>query len=157
MINLKKYFQPNLHRLTVSKTEREVLECFVTNRPGFEDWLHHRPQSRVRFQFYYPTAIDFYFDDFQLFTAFFKKSALGNLELQEFKMTAANYTTIRSANWKPFEEVILQFLHYLEEKNKIQFFQRTSSLHEYVSICEKPAPANSHQRSCDINPSIAAG
>jgi hypothetical protein len=157
MINLKKYFQPNPCILSVSKEEKEILEWFLTNRSEFSDWLLHHPNQRVRFQFYFPTAVDFYFDDFLLFTAYFKKTAFDHLELQELKMTKANYTTIRSANWKPFEDVMLQFLGYLEEKNKISFFQKNRSLHEYVSICQKNNTANSPKLSHDIKPSIAAG
>jgi hypothetical protein len=155
MMNLKKFFQPNRYLLSVSKQEKDLLEYFITHRAEFENWFLHRPQSRVRFQFYYPTAIDFHFDNFHLFTAYFDRSVPGNLVLRELKMTRENDSTIRSVNWKPFEEVMMQFLQYLEEKNKIQFFQRTSSLHEYVSICEKSASSNSH--SPGINPSIAAG
>ncbi len=154
-MNLRNLFKVNPYLLTVTKTQKELLECFVANKPEFDNWLTHRSQQRVRFQFYFPTAIDFYFDDFHLFTAYFKKTALDTLELQELKITKANYTTIRSDNWKPFEEMILQFLCFLEEKNKIRYFQKTSSLHEYVAICEKTPSANSQHLTRDINPSIA--
>lgn len=157
MINLKKYFQSNPCLLSISKEEKEILECFISNRSEFDNWTLHRSLQRVRFQFYYPTAIDFYFDNFLLFTAYFKRTAFGNLELQELKMTKANYTTIRSANWKPFEEVMVQFLQYLEEKNKISFFRKTRSLHEYVSMCEKGTQANSPRLSPEMTPSMAAG
>jgi hypothetical protein len=157
MMNLKKFFQPNPCLLSVSRGKKEILECFVANKSEFENWVLHHSLQRVRFQFYFPTAVDFYFDDFLLFTAYFKRTALDNLELQELKMTKANYSTIRSGNWKPFEEVMVQFLHFLEEKNKISFFRRTRSLHEYVSLCEKGAQENSSRLSPDVNPAIAAG
>ena len=157
MINLKKYFQPNPCILSVSKVEKEILECFLSNRSEFSHWSLHHPHQRVRFQFYFPTAVDFFFDDFLLFTAYFKRTALDQLELQELKMTKANYTTIRSANWKPFEDVMLQFLGYLEEQNKSSFFQKTRSLHEYVSICEKQTATTNAPLSREMNPSIAAG
>ena len=137
MMNLKKFFLPNPCLLSVTKAEKELLEYFAANKQAFEEWLSQRPPQRVRFRFYFPTAIDFYFDDFLLFTAYFRKPAEGTLLLQEFKMSQANFTTIRSANWKPFEEEVLCFLRYLEEKNKIRYFQKTSALHEYVAICEK--------------------
>jgi hypothetical protein len=73
------------------------------------------------------------------------------------KMTKANYTTIHSANWKPFEDVMVQFLRSLEETSKIRFFQQTSSLHEYVSICEKNGDAGQQKLLHNINPSMAAG
>jgi hypothetical protein len=157
MINLKKFFRPNPGLLPISKEQKEILECFVTNKSAFENWLSHRPQQRVRFQFYFPLAIEFYFDDFLLFTAFFKRSATGAFVLHEMKMTKANYSTIHSTNWKPFEEVMVQFLRYWEEKNKTRFFQQTSSLHEYVSICEKNTGSAQQRLSHDINPSMAAG
>lgn len=157
MINLKKFFQANPCLLAVSNEEKEILECFLINRSAFSDWLLHRPQQRVRFQFYFPTVIDFYFDDFLLFRASFKKNAFDQPELQELKMTGANYNNIRTANWKPFEEVMVQFLRYLEEKNKISFFQKTRSLHEYVSICEKTTASNHAPAALEIKPSIAAG
>jgi hypothetical protein len=157
MINLRKFFQPNPCLLSISKEQREILECFVTNKSAFETWIDHRPQQRVRFQFYFPLAIEFYFDEFLLFTAFFKRSSSGGFALQEMKMTKANYTTIHSANWKPFEDVMVQFLRSLEETSKIRFFQQTSSLHEYVSICEKNGDAGQQKLLHNINPSMAAG
>lgn len=157
MINLKKYFQPNPCILSVSKEEKEILECFLSNRSEFGNWSLHHPHKRVRFQFYFPTAVDFFFDDFLLFTAYFKRTALAQLELQELKMTKANYTTICSTNWKPFEEVMLQFLRFLEEQNKSSFFQKTRSLHEYVSICEEKAATANAQVSREMNPAMAAG
>jgi hypothetical protein len=157
MINLKKYFQPNPCLLGINKEEKEILECFISNRSEFDNWTLHRSLQRVRFQFYFPTAVDFYFDDFLLFTAYFKRTTFDSLVLQELKMTKANYTTIRSANWKPFAEVMVQFLQSLEEKNKISFFHKTRSLHEYVSICEKSTPAKSSRLAPDVNPSMAAG
>lgn len=157
MINLKKFFQPNPCLLSVSKAEKEILECFVANKSEFENWVLQHSLQRVRFQFYFPTAVDFYFDDFLLFTAYFKRTTLDNLELQELKMAKANFSTIRSANWKPFEEVMMQFMQYLEEKNKISFFSKTRSLHEYVSLCDKRTQADNPQLSSDINPSIAVG
>ena len=156
MINLKKYFLPNPGFLSVSKGEKEILECFVANKAEFENWILHRSLQRVRFRFYFPTALDFYFDDFLLFTAYFKRTASDQLELQELKMTKVNLSTIRSSTWKPFEEVMVQFLQYLEEKNKISFFHKTRSLHEYVSLCEK-GPQVINPRLADANPSIAAG
>jgi hypothetical protein len=140
MINLKKFFKTNPYLLTVSRAEKEVLECFLDNKAEFEHWISFQQNRRTRFQFYYPTAVDFYFDDFKLFTAYFKRGAFHTLELQELKMTEANYSSIRSANWQPFAEVIVNFLNTLEENNKLVLFRQRKSLHEYVELC-KDVPA----------------
>ncbi len=157
MINLRKYFQPNPCLLPISKEQKDLLEGFVANKAAFENWIAHRPQQRVRFQFYFPLAIEFYFDEFLLFTAFFNRTAGGGFVLHEMKMTKANLDTIHATNWRPFEEVIVQFLRYQEEKNRICFFQQTSSLHEYVSICQSAAGPAPQRLAQDINASVAAG
>lgn len=158
MINLKKFFQPNPCLLPVTKTEKEILECFLAARPAFLQWLQSNPQPRIRFQFYFPTAIDFYFDEFKLFTAYFKKSPSEQQYLAELKMTLENYNTIRMVSWKPFEEVMLAFLHTLEESNKSMLYLKIKSLHEYASLCEeKPAGDVESQHNGTLSPSLAAG
>ena len=152
MIKLKKLFTSNAYRLPVSKVEKEVLECFFDNKAEFERWLPFHKNRRIRFQFYYPTAVDFYFDDFKLFTAFFKRNACGVPELHELKMTEANYSTIRSANWQPFEEVIVGFLQTLEENNKLVLFRKTKSLHEYVALCNETPEGKNRSRELEIAP-----
>jgi hypothetical protein len=67
-------------------------------------------------------AIEFYFDEFLLFTAFFKRSQAGGFVLHEMKMTKANYTTIHSANWKPFEDVMVQFPAFAGRNQQDSFF-----------------------------------
>ncbi len=158
-MNLKKIFGSNPCIVPVSKAEKETLECFLANKREFDDWLSHRPQQRVRFQFYFPTAIDFYFDDFHLFTAHFKRASFDAMELQELKMTKINYSSIRSARWKPFEEEIVNFLSALEETNKISYFSKTKSLHEYAAICEETTAANNRQNKLahNINTAILTG
>lgn len=145
MINLKKIFRSNPYVLPVARMEKEILDYFLAHKKEFEQWLTANPQPRIRFQFYFPTAVDFFFDDFKLFTAYFKRSPTGMLELAELKMSQDNYATIRSANWKPFEEVVVNFLGTLEESNKATRFLKTKSLHEYASICENRPLENSPQ------------
>ena len=135
MINLKRFFQPSSCRLTVTKAEKEILELFVLNKKEFDQWVLLHPQTRIRFQFYFPTAVDFYFDGFRLFTAYFKRGTMDTLQLSEFKMSQDNHSSIRTTNWKPFEDVMLSFLTNLAESNKSALLQKTKALHEYASIC----------------------
>lgn len=140
MTNLKKLFFPNPCMLRVSKTEKEVLECFLDNKAEFEQWSAFQPNKRIRFRFFYPTAVDFYFDECKLYTAFFGKGATHDRELKQLKMTRVNYTSIRSGSWQPFREVIVAFLHHLEENNKVVLFRQTKVLQEYAVLCSE-APA----------------
>lgn len=140
MINLKKIFQPNPYLLSVSKQEKNLLERFVTRKADYDNW--HSQQSRIRFRFYLPAAIDFCYDGSKLFTAFFKKDSFGMPVLHELKMSEANHASIRSANWKPFREEMSSFLQTLEEKRKVVTRQKTMPLQEYMAICEEaPSPA----------------
>lgn len=138
-MNLRKFFQPNPCLLSVTKTEKELLESFLANKADYEHWLLLHPQPKMAFRFYYPSAIDFYYDGTKLFTAYFKKDVFNEPELSELKMSKENYASIRSANWKPFGDVMLNFLHTLEETNKFIYLQQTKSLHEYVSLCKEVA------------------
>ena len=157
MINLKKFFKPNPYLLTVSKAEKELLECFLDNKPAFDQWLPLNENRRIRFQFYYPTAVDFYFDNFKLFTAYFKKGPVDGPDLHELKMSEANYSSICTTNWQPFEEVILDFLNTLEESNKVILFRKTKSLHEYAALCNEAAPIEKAQQGKLANTSISLG
>jgi hypothetical protein len=76
-----------------------------------------------------------------LFTVFFKKDLHDTPVFHELKMSKANYSSIRSSNWKPFEDVMTEFLAVLEEKNKTVYVQKTKSLREYVTICKEATPA----------------
>lgn len=159
MINLKRFFLPASSRLPVTKTEKEILELFVLNKKEFDHWIGLHPQQRIRFQFYFPTAVDFYFDGFRLFTAYFKRGHGDSLQLQELKMSQDNQGSIRTANWKPFEEVMVSFLSALAESNKSALLQKTKALHEYASICNGK-PAESVQQaiySQGIKTKLAAG
>ena len=137
MFSLKKFFYSNPCLLSVSNAEKELLECFLDNKTAFENWMAFQGNQRIRFQFYYPTAIDFYFDGHRMFTVYFKKNVFDTPELQELKMSRENYTSIRSANWEPFEQIIRNFLSAVAENNKTASFRSAKSLHEYAALCEK--------------------
>lgn len=137
MFSLKKFFYANPCLLPVSGTEKELLECFLDNKTEFEHWISFQGNQRIRFQFYYPTAIDFYFDGHRMFTVYFKRDAFDRPALQELKMSRENYTSIRSANWEPFEQIIRNFLSAVAENNKVVSFRNAKSLHEYADLCQK--------------------
>ena len=144
-MNLRKFFKPNPSLLVVNKAEKQILECFLGNKAEFENWMLLHPQSKITFRFYFPSAIDFHYDGSRLFTAYFRKDAFNEPELHELKMSKENYSSIRTNNWKPFEEVILSFLNTLEEKNKFIYLQQTKPLHDYATICKEPGLSDSAQ------------
>jgi hypothetical protein len=137
MKNFLQLFRKPTHIIPVKKAEKELLEYFMANKTAFDHWFSQHQHPQIRFRFYFPTAIDFYFDEFKLFTAYFKRSPLNTLELQELKISEANQSSICTRDWRPFEEVILHFLTTLEESNKASWFQKRKSLYEYAAICEK--------------------
>ncbi len=153
---LKKLLKRKAFALTISKAQKDLLEFFITNKPEFDKWVATQQQSKVKFQFYYPVAIDFYFDEYKLFTAYFKKGALDRIELLELKMSETNFDSIRCANWYPFEEVILEFLTTLEESKKIALFEKRKTLYEYEKLCaKKPAendPAKDYLNAISASP-----
>lgn len=141
MLRLKNLFKPKALNLPISKAQTELLELLLANKADFDSWHATQANRKIRFQFFYPTAIDFYYDEFKLFNAFFKKNVKGDLNLLEFKMSETNYETIRCTSWAPFEEVIIEFLTSLEENKKIALFEKRKTLFEYQSLCSKQAEA----------------
>lgn len=141
MFSLKALFNTKALTIAVSKTQRELLELLILNKADFEEWSGKQTTSKIKFQFFYPTAITFYYDEFKLFNAYFKKNAKGEVMLQEFKMSETNYDTIRCTSWNPFEEVIIDFLTSLEENKKIALFEKRKTLFEYQSLCSKNSEA----------------
>lgn len=133
----KKFVQRKVLSLTVSKGQKELLEFFISSRTDFEQWTLQHPQQKIRFQFFYPTAIDFYYSDFKLFTAYFKKDRRENIELTELKMTETNFDSIRCENWAPFEELMMEFVTSLEESKKSALLEKRKILYEYESLCAK--------------------
>ena len=132
---LKKLLKRKTLILSINKHQKELLEIFILNKADFEAWVVLHPLQKIRFQFYYPTAIDFYYSDFKLFTAYFKKTGFDNIELTEVKISEANFDSIRCYSWNPFEEVIIDFLTSLEESKKIALFEKRKLLFEYESLC----------------------
>lgn len=134
-----------LHRLlriknlavSVSKPQQELLEIFLLQKEDYEHWRTTQPQSKVRFQYFYPTAIEMFYDEFKLFTAYFKRTPKAQLQLSELKMSETNYDVIRCTSWKPFEQQILEFLTTLEESKKVALFEKRRMLYEYEALCLK--------------------
>lgn len=139
MLGLKNLFKNKAIALALSKTQKELLELLILNKNDFEEWSCTQPDSKIRFQFFYPTSVSFFYDEFKLFYAYFKKNEKSEVILQEFKMSETNFDTIRSTNWAPFEEVIIAFLTSLEENKKIALFEKRKTLFEYQSLCARKA------------------
>ncbi|WP_121355297.1 hypothetical protein [Flavisolibacter nicotianae] len=141
MLNLKNLFRTKVLELQVSKAQKELLELLLLNKDDFDQWCLAQPSSKIRFQFFYPSAIDFYYDEFKLFNSFFRKDSKGEICLFEFKMSEVNYDSIRCSSWAPFESVIIDFLTGLEENKKIALFEKRKTLLEYQSLCAPNADA----------------
>jgi hypothetical protein len=137
MINLKKFFKSKPTVVACSKAERDLLQYFISSKTAFDNWYATQGGNfpKLRFQFYFPSAIDFYFDEFKLFTAYFKKEENGAVVFVELKMSEVNYSNIKSADWKPFRDLILAFLTALEQAHKSQWLTEQRSLHEYQKLC----------------------
>ncbi|MDQ3278449.1 MAG: hypothetical protein M3Q06_08985 [Bacteroidota bacterium] len=135
LLRLKRLFNPKDLTLSVSKAQKELLDLLMINKVDFDTWNAGQASGKIRFHFFYPTAIDFFYDEFKLFTAFFKRSKKDEIELVELKMTETNYDTIRCNSWAPFEEVIINFLTSMEESKKIALFEKRKTLLEYQSLC----------------------
>jgi hypothetical protein len=81
--------------------------------------------------------VDFFYDEFKLFTEYFKKNRKGDIELHELKMTETNYDSIRCSSWLPFEELVIDLFTSLEESKKIELFEKRKTLFEYQTLCTK--------------------
>lgn len=137
---IERIFRRKALGVPVTKSQKELLEIFLANKTEFDAWAAKQAQPKISFRFFYPSAIDFYYTEFKLFTAYFKKTAQGTPELTELKMTETNYHVIRCVSWRPFEETILEFLTTLEESKKIALFEKRKMLYEYEALCaKKPA------------------
>lgn len=153
LLRLKNFFKPKDLTLSTTRTQREVLELLIINKVDFEEWAAQHLLPKMRFQFYYPTAVDFFYDEFKLFTAYFKKNRKEEIELMEMKMTETNYDSIRCRSWMPFEEMIIDFLTSLEESKKIALFEKRKTLFEYQSLCAKSAvPEKEYAKASTASP-----
>jgi hypothetical protein len=137
MFNLKKLIKSQPLTVPVSKAEKDLLQYFIATKPAFENWFSSNKNAfpRLRFHFYYPNAIDFFFDEFKLFTAYYKKEEKGMVVLKELKMSDVNKANIKTTDWKPFRDLMLTFLTDLEQTNHNLMLQEQRSLHEYKAIC----------------------
>ena len=82
MLNIKRLLKPNPYIIKINKAESELLQYFISNKTAFDKWYaeNEKQYPKIRFTFYYPTAIDFYFNEFKLFTAYFKKASKGKAD-----------------------------------------------------------------------------
>ena len=141
---LKNLLQGKAHLLTLSKEEVEILTYLMCNRQDFESWFAGQAQAhpKIKFVFYYPTAIDLYFDSFKLFTVYFKKDSRGEVVFNQAKLSQLNRDSLNSHNWKPFKDAIVSYLIMAQERNTDLQFKRLHALHEYQAICNGEATPN---------------
>lgn len=155
MFSIRNIFKTKALTLPVTKTQRELLELLLANKSGFDEWSQKHNPAKIRFQFFYPAAIDFYYESFKLFTAYFKRGPKDEHLLQEFKMSETNFDTIRCTSWSPFAEVIIEFLTSLEEDKKIALFEKRKVLFEYQSLCarnnESLSPEQAYSKASEVS------
>ena len=143
MINLKKLLKGEKNIVALNKEEVEVLTYVLCHRDDFQNWFQQQQHKyqKIRFQFYYPSALDLYYDTFKLFTAYFKKDAADHITFSEMKMSRLNLGSLHSSNWAPFKDVIVDYLSMAQERNTDLQFRQFRSLHDYQQLCNGGAPA----------------
>lgn len=139
MFNLKKLLQRNKALIDLPKEDIALLEYFISHKDDFESWFASQQTTypKIKFTFYYPTAIDFTYDEFKLFTVYFNKSGNDAISLSQFKISQVNGENIKTKNWKPFKEVMLQYIAVVEKQNTDLLFLKMRSLHEYQQLCKE--------------------
>lgn len=137
MINLKKLLKGDKSLVSISKEEIDILTYVLCNRSDFENWFsgQHKKHGKIRFVFYYPSAIDLYYDEFKLFTIYFKRAANDAVLFDQFKLTQLNHGSLKTTNWKPFKDAILDYLTMAQERNTDSQFKKYKSLHDYQQLC----------------------
>jgi len=138
---LKNLLKSKSHLLALTKEEVEILTYVMCNRHDFENWFAQQTlaHSKIKFVFYYPTAIDLYYDSFKLFTVYFTKDNKDEIIFSEAKLSQLNRDSLNSQNWKPFKDAIVSYLVMAQERNTDLQFKRLHALHEYQAICNGEA------------------
>lgn len=138
---LKKLLVRKPNVLNISKEEIEILTYVFCNRTDFESWLAAQKQNypKVKFVFYYPNAVDFYYDTFKLFTVYFKRDVGDQVQFDQLKISRLNEDSLKSYNWKPFKDVFVSYLLMAQERNSDLQFKRLHALHEYQALCDGEA------------------
>ena len=155
---LKNLLKSKSNLLNVNKEEVEILTYIMCNRIDFETWFAQQKATfpKIRFVFYFPTAIDFYYDAFKLFTVYFKKDQNDHIVFDQFKITQLNIGSLKSYNWTPFKDAFLSYLLMAQERNSDLQFKKLHALHEYQALCNGEAtPKSSNGSSFFLNLSAA--
>ena len=141
MFNLKKLLKGDASLVTPSKEEVDILTYVLCHKSDFENWFstQHAKHSKIRFVFFYPSAIDLYYDEFKLFTIFFKRAHNDTVLFHQFKLTQLNLDSLKTTNWKPFKDAILDYLTMAQERNSDFQFKKFKSLHDYQQLCSGEA------------------
>ncbi len=141
---LKNLLKDRTNLLTISKEEVEILTYLMCNRTDFENWFAQQAKAhpKIKFVFYYPTAIDLYYDSFKLFTVYFTKDSRDEVVFSQFKISQLNRDSLNSPNWKPFKDAVVDYLLMAQERNTDLQFKRLHALHEYQALCNGEAAPN---------------
>lgn len=151
---LKNLLQSKANLLPLTMEEVDILTYLMCNRQDFESWFAGQAASypKIKFVFYYPTAIDLYFEAFKLFTIYFKKDNRDEVVFSQAKLSQLNRDSLNSQNWKPFKDVIVSYLMMAQERNTDLQFKRLHALHEYQAICNgEAAPKEFNGQSFFLN------
>lgn len=155
---LKNLLKSKSNLLTINKEEIDILTYVMCNRIDFEAWFAQQNTTfpKIRFVFYYPTAIDFYYDAFKLFTVYFKREQNDQVVFHQFKITQLNMDSLKSFNWTPFKDAIVSYLVMAQERNSDLQFKKLHALHEYQALCNGEATPKSSNNSFFLNLSAAS-
>ena len=144
MFNLKKLLQGDKSLVAIGRDEIEILTYIFSHKNDFENWFsgQQKKHSKIRFVFYYPSAVDFFYDEFKLFTVYFKKTNTDVIVFDQFKRSQLNMESLRTANWKPFKDAILDYLAMAQDRNTDQQLTKYKSLHDYQQLCDGEIKTN---------------
>ena len=137
MFNLKKLLKGDPSYVTISKEETDILTYVLCHKNDFETWFseQHPKHNKIRFVFYYPSAIDLYYDEFKLFSVFFKRAANDAVIFHQFKRTQLTEDSLKTTNWKPFKDAIVDYLTMAQDRNTDFQFKKFKALHDYQQLC----------------------
>lgn len=147
MFNLKKLLQGDKSLVAIGKDEIEILTYILCHKADFESWFgsQQKKHTKIRFVFYYPSAVDLFYDEFKLFTVYFKKTNTDIIVFDQFKRSQLNMDSLKTANWKPFKDAILDYLAMAQDRNTDFQLKKYKSLHDYQQLCDgevKPKEAS---------------
>lgn len=137
MINFKKLLKRDRSLVAIGRDEIEMLTYILSHKRDFESWFSTKQKNhtKIRFVFYYPSAVDLFYDEFKLFTVYFKKTNNDEIVFDQFKKSRVNLESLKTGNWKPFKDAILDYLEMAQDRNSDLQMKKFKSLHDYQQLC----------------------